>query len=219
MKNRGFTVAELMVAMGISTAVIGMALSFLVYQSRYSSETIFTMKAQKLIYNVLMDIRLELLQAGPFDPLHPESSFQFTGGADTSELKIRKNMIPNSITYLWQKNTSTLYKNGKAILGPEVEVDVVGGTPVLQPVMGKTFKVDGFTRDTSNPLWTSSLCVMKLDYSWKVRSYNENTGSESIQVNIPSYQITEMIVDPDHWNFSIGQYSSYAIKTLIVGGK
>jgi hypothetical protein len=58
-----------------------------------------------------------------------------------------------------------------------------------------------------------------LDYSWKVRSYNENTGSESIQVNIPSYQITEMIVDPDHWDFDNKKYWSYAIKTLIVGGK
>jgi prepilin-type N-terminal cleavage/methylation domain-containing protein len=222
MKNKGFTLTELLVAMAISTAVFGITMFFLVYQSRYSSEALFTMKAQKLIYNVLMDLRLDLMQAGPYD----QSQIAFNAGANSSILEIDTNCSSKKTTYEFKNSTlykSTVDKKDKAVLGPSVEVDIDGKT-VMQPIMGGTFQVEGFTRDTTDPKLPDSVWVMKLDYSWKVGSHTYSTSDPGqkpayVHVTIPDYCVAEMIIDADPDDGTDRYPRIKAIRKLIVGGQ
>jgi hypothetical protein len=192
-----------MVAMAISTAVIGITMYFLVYQSRYSSGNVFTMKAQKLIYNVLMDIRLGLMQAGPcpntqdsngkiqYDP----TSDRIVWDPTLSKLTINPSTInPSATTY--ELKGSTLTKNGRAVLGPEVETQEPGKTIIKQPVMAGTFKVEGFSliypvSDTD----TKCRADITVSYSWKIGS-NVDTGSVSLSVNVPEYE-SKITISPE----------------------
>lgn len=217
MKNKGFTLAELMVAMGISTAVIGLTLVFIYYQSRYSSETVFTMKAQKLIYNVLMDMRFELMKAGPYS----NGGIRITTGGDGSKLEIDSKDPKDqsqiiTTTYEWKKSTSTLYKNGNVVLGPEVAVQIEGKPVVMQPIVGKTFKVEGFTVEQPEGANTS-LYNIELDYSWMIRNVVDKPPPDKrprISVNIPDYQITDITII----NKAGLPITGGPIKRLLLGG-